>query len=226
MAEGARIPVMGNLLTCTALVCALAFSSRAGAQALAPFSGLPIGKLGASAHVNTSRDGRAVWVGLEPVSSSVRLPHGTTAIRYPADGGSPDPLLALHCRSAGPAARPLIAELLVRLHPAAPDTAGPFSDPLTWLALGLAGREEEHTPVRVGFGPHSHASALVRKLTDYSIPRPVQSIELDGRRLLGALRSSAGPLSVAVVGPGVKINGEYDVGGLGQLVARLAQHCP
>ena len=80
---------------------------------------------------------------------------------------------------------------------------------------GLAGREEEHTPVRVGFGPHSHASALVRTLTDYSIPRPVQSIELDGPLLLSALQSSAGRLSVAVRGLGVKISGEYDVGGLG-----------
>ena len=219
---------MGTLPTCAALACVLALSSPAWAQALAPFSSLPLGRLGAAAHVTTSRDGRGVWVSLEPVTSSVRLPHGAAAIRYPADGGRPDPLLTLHCRTPGPgpSARPLRAELLVRLHPAAPDTAGPFSDPLAWLAPGLAGREEEHTPVRVGFGPHSHVSALVRTLTDYSIPRPVQSIALDGPLLLSALQSSAGRLSVAVRGPGVKISGEYDVGGLGPLVATLATHCP
>lgn len=217
---------MGHLPTCAALLCALAVSSHASAQALGPFASLPVGKLGAAAHVTTSRDGRAVWVSLEPVTSSVRLPHGTRPIRYPTDGGTPDPLLALHCRSAGPTARPLLAELLVRLHPAAPDTAGPFSNPLAWLARGLAGQEEEHTPVRIGFGPHSHASALVRKLTDSSILRPVQSIALDGQRLLGAMRSSAGRLTVAVRGPEVKISGEYDVGGLGPLVATLGQHCP
>lgn len=217
---------MGNLPTCAALLCALAFSSHAGAQALGPFARLPIGKVGAAAQVTTSRDGRAVWVSLEPVNSLVRLPQGTTATRYPADGDTPDPLLALHCRSAGPMARPLRVELLVRLHPAAPDTAGPFSDPLAWLALGLAGREEEHTAVQISFGAHTQTSVLVRKLTDYSIPRPVQSIELAGRRLLDALQGSVGPMAVTVAGPGVRIRGEYDAGGLGPLVATLAQHCP
>ena len=81
--------LMGRSARFALLVCALAPPALAWAQSLAPFSHLRVRRIGAYAHVNTSRDGRSVWVSIEPARSSVKLPLCPLLVQEPGQRPRP-----------------------------------------------------------------------------------------------------------------------------------------
>lgn len=108
--------------------------------------------------------------------------------------------LLVSCRADGRAAgtagpAPLLAEILVPLHPDARVPSYFNFNPWAWV-LGWTGRDREVIPVRARFdGGDPFPAELVRPLVNWSNTRPEQTISLPVPDALRALASPAGPAS-------------------------------
>ena len=174
------------------------------------------------AGIVTSRDGYSIWLSLAGTGGLVRLPGHAGALGGPAAA----PVLRATCRAGGPGgALELRGELYLADHPEQP-AAYTVLHPMYWI-LGLTGGAEERWPVAVGIGAAPPIGAeLVRRLTDYSAPRPGLAAELPGGAALAALES-ARTFRLEVLGDGVEIDATFAPSpGLRRAAALARRHCP
>ena len=198
-----------------------------GAAASVPASQSPFAGAHAIEAVHTSNDAYSVWLYWEPQSGSMRVPGFEDALDVEATDLAID--VVLRCRADGRSAgysgpRPIYAELVLPMHPDAPNVGLVF-DPRYWW-WGLTGREWDRTPVTVQWdtGPE-RSGELVRHRIDYSIMRPALTIELDPSEILALLRAETEE-TLRVMGPGTGIVLRFaprpDLAGLAALIET---HC-
>ena len=177
--------------------------------------------------VTTSNDEYAVWFFWGPDAWELRY-----AGRAPFSGGG-DLLVGIQfaCRADGSAlgymgGRPLVADLMLPMHPDDPDVPNVFN-PLYWWR-GLTGREWIRTPVRVLHGgAGGYRATLVRHTIDYSFARPELRV---GLRAAAALRELArgGALALSVEGAGNRFALSFPGAGASvrRVAAAMLRHCP
>ena len=156
--------------------------------------------------VTTSNDAYGVWLYWEPQSGSMRVPGFEDALDVEATDLTIAVMLA--CRADGSGAgysgpERLRAELILPMHPDAPNVPLVFDPRYWWIAL--TGREWDRTPVEMQWdtGP-ARGGELVRHRIDYSIMRPAQSVELDPAEILALLQATT-DATLRVMSPGTGI---------------------
>ena len=183
-----------SLLDRVVIACACAGLCCVAVEAQAPFAGWY-----RTDGVVTSNDEYSVDLYWDAEAGAVRLPGFTRPVDVDGPGpNDPRPLftVTVGCRADGSAAgfsgpSPWIADLLIPLHPEAADVVN-WWNPLFWF-LGVFGLEQQRTAVQIGFtGRERLRSYLVRPRTNYSVPRPSQTVKLDPVEVRAALRSPRG----------------------------------
>ena len=183
-----------SLLDRVVIACACAGLCCVAVEAQSPFAGWY-----RTEGVVTSNDEYSVELYWEAAAGAVRLPGFTRPVDVDGPGpNDPRPLftVAVGCRADGRGAgftgpSPWIADLLIPLHPEAADVVN-WWNPLFWF-LGMFGLEQQRTAVQIGFtGRERLRSYLVRPRTNYSVPRPSQTVKLDPVEVRAALRSPRG----------------------------------
>ena len=177
--------------------------------------------------VNTSRDAYRVWLYWEPQSGSVRVPGFAEALDVEATDLPVG--VEVTCRVDGRSAGysgpdPLRGELVLPMHPDAPNVPNVYNPLYWWIAL--TGREFERTPGQVqwGAGPE-RPGEFVRHRIDYSIMRPAQTVRLDPAEVLALLQAEAAA-TLRVMGPGTGIVLRFAPRlDLAPLAAQIAAHC-
>ena len=177
--------------------------------------------------VSTSRSGYAVWVRVPSREFRAALPGHESEIGHPEHGAS----LFVNCRAAGGGARsrfgstPAFGGIYLDDHP---DQPGAYTviHPMYWI-LELSERHLERWPVEVRIGDNpAVASALVRRLTDYSAPHPGLDIALPGGLVIDAV-SAGVPIEVEVRGPQVRLVGRFTASDNARRAAALMRTaCP
>ena len=156
--------------------------------------------------VTTSNDAYGVWLYWEAESGSMRVPGFEDALNVEATDLTIAVMLA--CRADGRDAgysgpEPIRAELILPMHPDAPNVPLVFDPRYWWIAL--TGREWGRTPVTVQWdGGAAREGELLRHRIDYSIPRPSQTVELTPSEVLAALRTGT-EATLRVMGPDTDI---------------------
>ncbi len=173
-----------------------------GAAASAAASQSPFEGGNAIESVTTSNDAYGVWLYWEPRSGARLMPGFEDALNVEAADLTIAVMLA--CRADGSGAgysgpEPIRAELILPMHPDAPNVPLVFDPRYWWIAL--TGREWSRPPVTVQWdGGAARKGELRRHRIDYSIPRPSQSVELDPAEILALLQATTAA-TLRVMGP-------------------------
>ena len=185
----ARRAVAGLLLVAT-------MAPRTDAAAAGPFTDFDW-----TEHVTTSRDGYAMWARLPSGRYSATLPPHEEPVGPP---GARPAVLQVHCRAPGAAGEraieptPTHALLYVDDHPLQPDAYTVFH-PMYWIR-GLTGQSLERWRATAQFGNGAQVNTeLVRRLTDYSAPRPGLDLALSADAVLAVFEAGL-PVNLEVQG--------------------------
>ena len=208
-----------------AVVVAAAASGQQRRSALPPFRGLyPVDG------VTTSNDEFSIWLSWLP--ERFRIVYPNRAGPFDQDSGVSRRLhavLGVSCRAdgrpqgfAGPTA--LQAQLLLPMHPAAPDVYSVLH-PMYWL-LGLFGHEFERIPVVVDLaGVALVETHMVRRRLAYGRRRPDLVVDLPGPVVLRRFVAGS-PMTVAVSGDGVDVEVWFPVAvDLVEPARQMSAHC-
>ena len=177
--------------------------------------------------VTTSNDAYGVWLYWEPRSGTLLMPGFEDALDVEATHLTIAVMLA--CRADGRGAgysgpERLRAELILPMHPDAPNVPLVFDPRYWWIAL--TGREWDRTPVEMQWdGGAAREGELLRHRIDYSIPRPALTIELAPSDVLALLQATT-DATLRVMGPDTGIVLRFaprpDLAGLAALIET---HC-
>lgn len=199
----------------------LAAVALAAATAASPF-----GELEQGGGVWLSQDRYTLWLYWTAASQTLDLPG------FDPWAGGPERAervrLLVSCRADGRAAgaagpAPLLAELLVPLHPNA--RVPSYFNPWAWV-LAWAGRDREVIPVRARFdGSDPFPAELVRPLVNWSSTRPEQTLVLPVPDALRALASPSGT-TFSATGADVRLGARFEPAPrLSRAAALAARHC-
>ena len=177
----------------------------------------------------TSNDGYGAWASWEPHAYRLKYPGRPPLARKRRSSAEEPARLSLTCRADGrpeglSGPEPVRAELVLPLHPDEPDVPR-RGDPRYWL-LAFTGGEPRRTAVsvRVGSG-EAFSSELVRKRSDWSLPRPSPTVRLDPAEALRALSSGVGATVIAE-GPGTWLDLRFEPDpDMARAAELMALHC-
>ena len=180
--------------------------------------------------VTTSNDEYSVWLSWMADRYRIDYPDGLPPFAHPSADGSAvsAAVLSLACRADGRAVgfsgpSPLLVDLVLPMHPEAPDVYSVLN-PLYWV-LGLLGQEFVRIPVVVTVGGVGVDGEMVRRRGAYNQPRPAVVVEFSGSVVLEYL-AAASALSLRVSGDGVDIELSFPVMQvLGVPARQMIEHC-
>lgn len=237
-------PSVGALTAAALLVIVASGGALADGSERAPYehaAASPFGGLHRHDGLNTSNDEHSIWVFLLPARGTVRLPgYGLLDAGTQADTALGD--WTFSCRAPLPGTvesslegyaegRAIQSTLFVRKHPEEPDARTFWENPVRYLLVGMAGRENRLIPVRLQVGNRpGEAREFIMPAQTYSFPRPDHSVEFSPPAAVAAARQVAQrdtAVPVLVGGDDIDIALEFHPTDVQRRALHLMlEHCP